>query len=112
MLHEGSLQAGGEGGVAAAHRPCASFMRESLHVFVAPALLSSRHAAWITPWINPTNLMTLRLPRLRRWLKAPSGLPALATIDPALILTPPAGKTRGYVPVAVYEGLSKSALCT
>ena len=56
--------------------------------------------------------MTLRLPRLRRWLKAPSGLPALATIDPALILTPPAGKTRGYVPVAVYEGLSKSALCT
>ena len=46
------------------------------------------------------------------WIK-PRGATkeGIATVDPALLVTPPAGMEYGYVPVAVYEGVEKPPSC-
>ena len=45
-------------------------------------------------------------PLLREYL-APPSLGALADIEPALILTPPAGLEVGYVPIATRQGMEQ-----
>ena len=51
---------------------------------------------------------------LNQWLKPPAdGLPDLVKVDPAhLIKEFPPGMEVGYVPVAVYQGMSKPQGCT
>ena len=46
------------------------------------------------------------------WIK-PRGATeeGIATVDPTLLVTPPAGMEYGYVPVAVYEGVEKPPNC-
>ena len=46
------------------------------------------------------------------WIK-PRGATkeGIATVDPALLVTPPAGMEYGYVPVAMYEGVEKPPHC-
>jgi len=50
--------------------------------------------------------------RKSRWIKSrKASAQGLATIDSALLVTPPSGMEHGYVPVAFYEGTSRPAGC-
>ena len=50
---------------------------------------------------------------MNQWLKPPKeGTPDLVKVDPAhLIETFPAGMEVGYVPIAVYQGMTKPPNC-
>jgi hypothetical protein len=49
--------------------------------------------------------------RTSRWIKSRNAREDLAVVDPVQLLTPPKGLEVGYVPIAIYEGLSKPSGC-
>eukprot|EP00549_Striatella_unipunctata_P025436 CAMPEP_0118692252 /NCGR_PEP_ID=MMETSP0800-20121206/11163_1 /TAXON_ID=210618 ORGANISM="Striatella unipunctata, Strain CCMP2910" /NCGR_SAMPLE_ID=MMETSP0800 /ASSEMBLY_ACC=CAM_ASM_000638 /LENGTH=106 /DNA_ID=CAMNT_0006590183 /DNA_START=18 /DNA_END=338 /DNA_ORIENTATION=+ len=48
---------------------------------------------------------------MNEWLKPPSNLPPLVEVDPAQIVEPPPGMEIGYVPIVVYQGMSRPSSC-
>ena len=52
-------------------------------------------------------------PHMNEWLKPPTeGIPELVNVDPAhLIDKPPLGFEVGYVPIVLYQGMTKPEAC-
>jgi hypothetical protein len=74
--------------------------------------LTDAQKAFLQARITALHRMLAPEAPLNRWLRAPAGTPALAGIDPALLTSPPAGFEAGYVPITLFEGLSKPGQCS
>lgn len=77
---------------------------------IARAQLTSEQKAFVQSRVEKLHAMMGRSPS--RWIKARgAAAEGLASVDSALLVTPPTGMEHGYVPVALYEGLQKPDGC-
>ena len=73
--------------------------------------LNKKRRKYLRKRIKRLHLAMAKNSPLNEWLKAPSSMPDLVTIDPKLIVDPPNKYKIGFVPIVVYQGMEKPEGC-